>query len=252
MHTIIIPLGVIVDTDVMLTIKAFQDLCDNLKLGVRVQTKETLGALNPLFDKFKAGPLSEKEFETELLAAVDALIPAAHKLSLDPSWQTTWKESWKTCWNAMCIVDARALDVAKLISRSTAIEFHIYSETNQTHLAHITKHFSDYKVIFKNLHTTFEHNNSIGELLTHVLTLCTDAIEAKECALVLGDFSKVKDPFFQDLALKKREVITAIAKENSLIIFEVTSKHVDTMQLIGFVNQFQSNLKPTPALAVIS
>ena len=239
MPTIILPLGVIVDTDIMRSVRAFQALADEHSLGINIQ--QSLPKLAGLFNKFKAGELTESEFETNLISAVADLVSPANKAFLQTienkweDWQTSWKLSWRICWNEMCVIDGRAIILAKVIADNPDIKFQVYSETNPTHFTYIVNKLKEAEAELANVYSTFELKLSINDLLKTIFMISADDIKAHQCLFVLANISHIKDPFAHAEATKKYVAICNLLVANDIENTLLGGKHMTVDDLERFI-----------------
>jgi hypothetical protein len=217
MQLLLIPFGIIINTDVSRSVLAFKALIEELDLGIEVNTELKI-SLNGLFQKYNSGVLTESEFAQALLTAIAAKIPAEKVQNLDPKWQEFWQEKWKSCWNAMCIIDATVIQTCRLLTTNTAVKCCVYSETNPTHLEYINACLAAEEIELS-VRTTFDFQNSLVKLLQALVVENADSIARNNCSIMVGNPELVKDEYFRNLAIAKvQSVLDVIVPHNIQVI----------------------------------
>lgn len=182
MPHIIIPLGTLVKIDMKESVKAFQALVDQQKLGVNVST--LLGTLGPIFKKFNTGGLSEAEFKIQVLKFLPLQVS---------------DDQFNNAWNAMCIIDDETIKLIELLRSHQANNIHIYNGTNPIHSNHLKAELEK-KGFRPNIYSTFNFKLSKDQLLLKIINDRVKSSDDKRCIVVLGNTDSIEDRTLRDLA----------------------------------------------------
>lgn len=255
MPKIVIPLGVIIDTDVTRSLNKFQRLCNQLKLNVDITRPALLEKLNLIFANFNKGLYTKfngREYSVDIMGLV-LLFNLENFLSEDvlarTDWRDQWQAAWQECWNAMCVVDERALSVVRILQTNPDFEIIIYSETNPLHHESIRRQIEAEGLTMPNLLTTYEKQKSHQELLSDILS-----IEPQDTLVVIGNPSRIAHPTFKALAETKVANVRKLVQESNTTVFELSDKVMqpeDFALISEAANELRSASKVMPKYAPV-
>lgn len=242
MYTIMIPLGLIVDTDVERSIKAFGQLFTALKLGIDLGA--LLPELQPKFEKFYLGGYAnEQEFADDLLATIKAKIPADNT-ELNPAWEEVWQAEWREYWNEQCRITPNTIAVLELIAQNPDLSFVIFSETNPTHYAFINAELirQGVDVTKLNICTSFAARQPIEKLMALFLAGNEDAAK-HQCTRITGNVNNITNPMFKHLARAKEQRILEALAPYDLITVTIPETQLITVKLQMIIDDIRRTLQ---------
>lgn len=229
MNLLLIPLGLIVRTDVNQSLQAFAGFFNALELGIPTPfSQDVLTSLNPLFNDFNLGKLETEAFSEVLLAEIIKLVPAA-KSDKIPKLKKEWPVVWKDLWNRQCSVEGTSIAVMLHIITRQEPNVIIYSETNPVNFKYICDMLAIHDVGFESLTDrlllSFEQNKNAGQMLADYLKL-----NPLKAFRLVGNLGEITSPVFYHLAKAKENAIA-----RALAAFEVTKldtpAHLNTTHL---------------------
>ncbi len=230
MPTVIIPLGLIVKTNDAAAISAFQSLADKHNLGLNITAR--ISGLMPLFMRYNSGEINEEVFEAHLLdfltseQKIFSLTDQVRKAQL----QQKLTQEWKACWNAMCEVDQRALQILACFNERTDIELVVYSDSNPTHIKHISARLN---IKPESIHTTFATGSTIPMIIIKLVDDCPDINNLK---VLVGNPSHIKNPVLRARGEDKQQRILAVIPEQTAVI--INSQYLEPMELLEIFKAF--------------
>lgn len=252
MPRVVIPLGVIIDTDVTRSLAKFQELCNKLRLNIDIRRPALLEKLNLIFANFNKGLYTKfngREYSSDIMGLV-LLFNLENFLSEDvlarTDWRDQWHTKWKECWNAMCVVDERALNLIRMLQTNPEVEIIIYSETNPLHHGTIRTQVEAKDLSMPNLLTTYERQKSHEDLLSDILTT-----DPQDTIVVIGNPSGIAHPTFKGLAEAKVANVKKLVEGANAKVFELNGKVMlveDLRQIFTLANSLHATPKAMPTV----
>jgi hypothetical protein len=228
-----VPLGTLIKTQREASSKAFQNLFNDLKLGIKIDDA-FLQTLTILFDDFNAGKysLSETEgkpgsFALALLGILENLIPSDSN-TVD-NWRESFLSNWQRCWDAMCKIDVNTMSLLHVFSKTQEVVFVVYGETNESHLLAINKQLRYFnKFALPIWETTYEHRTNHEGLVQYILDPKT--LHGSQAMIIVGNIGTSANKYDQ-MAKERVSLVKSIAKANGVAIFELNDRVMSPNEL---------------------
>ncbi len=232
MNLLLIPLGLIVKTDVNKSLQAFAGFFNALELGIEdTLPKEVLYSLNPLFNEFNLGNIDTDIFSASLLATIIKLVPE-HKKDKIAKLEKEWPVVWKDLWNRQCSVEGKSIAVMlKIAAAAHGVGVVIFSETNPVNFEYISNQFAMHDVGFEELRSrdrlliSFEQRKTAAQMLDDYMK----AHPFKAFRLA-GNLADITNPLFYQLAVHKESAIVRALNYHTVTTIN-TAAHLSQEQI---------------------
>lgn len=218
MTTLMLPLGTLVNTNDKNAIDAFQRLANTHCNGINVLT--LLPRLQPLFQRFNAGTLTEEEFKKEFLGILP--IPA---------------ETFNEAWNAMCVIDKTVEETINTIKtyKEQGTRFYIYSDTNPIHFNYLKTELERRGVSLdeETTYVTFLRKLQKEALLKKMIDDCVERKHNQDSVLVMGNPALITRKDAREMAEQQTKNFTAMASAVSglrVVTLETRNINSDILQ----------------------